>query len=276
MKENEPTAYQIRISSALLEYLKPEKENKYSKMAAFRDLLEQSVSADKQRPSSCSPLLKGQAAVTVSGLSKQWNWHRTTVSRFISALERLGAVKTKRRGGVIVITITCMAAEDESENSNLFSEDEQRMNRWLCGYLGIEELVETLVHFITETDRIFETGTTGKHTAGQASVGERLHRLMAHIILRNTDMIPADEKVNGALEKLFTGECGKDLARFLQRLTVAGLPLVGNGAPQDAVSPYNDNECTDIILRHYLPLIGCRTSVQGHNQPTEDAPSGRI
>lgn len=274
MKENEHATYQVRINSALLEYLKPETENKYSKTAAFRDLLEQSVSADKQSPSSCSPLMNGQAAVTVSGLSKQWNWHRTTVSRFLSRLEQLGAVKARQRGGVIIVTMTCMVTEDKNGKTGLLSEDDQRMNRWLCGYLAIEELVETLVHFIAETDRIFGIEATGKRPVGQTSVGERLHRLIAHIILRHTGMIPSDEKVNEALEKLFADECGKDLAHFLQRLTMAGLQLIENGATGGMASSYGGNECTDIILRHYLPLIDDRARVQGYNQLKEDAASG--
>lgn len=270
MKENEPVTYQVRISNALLEYIKPESGTKYSKMAAFRNLLEQSVSTDKGHPASCAPLLNGQAAVTVSGLSKRWNWHRTTVSKFLFMLEQYGAIKARQRGGFIIITMTCMTTEDGDKNTCLFSEDEQRMNRWLCGYLAIEELVETLVHFISGTDLIFGFDTTGKRMVGQTQIGERLHRLIAHIILRHTDIIPADKEVNEALEKLFADECGKDLARFLQRLTMAGLQLIGNGMPQDMVSPYSGNECTDIILRHYLPLISGRTSLLRHNQPKEN------
>lgn len=263
MKENKPVTYHIQISSGMLEYLKPESGSKYSRMAAFRDLLERAVSAEKRSPSSCAPLLYGQAAVTVNGLSKQWNWHRTTVSRFLSVLEQQGAAQSRQRGGFIIVTMTCLSPDNGEEKAKLFSEEEQRMNRWLCGYLAMEELAETIVHFITETDRIFGAGPTGRHTDRQLSVGQRLHSLIAHIILRHTDLIPADEKVNEALAKLFTEECGKDLARFLQRLTMAGLQLIGNDAPRETISACSGNECTDIILRHYLPFIGGRTRIHG-------------
>ncbi len=275
MKENKPATYQVRISNTLLDYLKPESGTKYSKIAAFRDLLEQSVSAGKKTPSSCAPLLNGQASVTISGLSKRWNWHRTTVSRFISTLEQFGAVKAKQRGGVVIVTMTCMVAEDEDKRTDLFSEDEQRMNRWLCGYLAIEEQVETLVHFITETDRIFDAEATGKRTDRKVSVGGRLHRLIAHIILQHTDMIPEKEQVNEALERLFADECGKDLARFLQRLTIAGLQLIGNDASQEASPACSSNKCTDIILLHYLPFIRGRKPFQGFNPSLNGMASGK-
>ena len=103
---------------------------------------------------------------------------------------------------------------------------------------------------------------TGKRSDWQASTGERLHKLIAHTILQRTNIIPTDERVNEALERLFLDECGKDLASFLQRLTLAGLRLIEAENPQEARAFYSGDETADIILRHYLPFI---TQEKPHN-----------
>ena len=128
------------------------------------------------------------------------------------------------------------------------------MNRWLCGYLTIEEWVEMLAHFITETDKLFVSEPTGKRSGRQASTGERLHKLIAHTILQRTSLIPADERVNEALERLFL-ECGKDLSRFLQRLTFAGLRLIEAGNLREAQATCSGDETADTILRHYFLFL---------------------
>ena len=79
MKENKTTQYRIQIGNDLLAYLHPESGEKYSKMAAFRHLIELATGDKKEFPAIAKPLPEGQVALTVSGLAKHWNWHRTTV-----------------------------------------------------------------------------------------------------------------------------------------------------------------------------------------------------
>ena len=226
MKENKTIQYRIQIGNDLLAYLHPESGEKYSKMAAFRHLIELATGDKKEFPAIAKPLPEGQVALTVSGLAKHWNWHRTTVRKFLIALEESDAVKVIGRSGYFILTVTCLVPDGENLQATLLSEDELLLNRWLCGYLTIEESVEMLAHFITETDKLFVSEQTDKPTDWQASIGERLHKLIAHTILQRTSIIPADERVNEALERLFLDECGKDLASFLQRLTLAGLRLI--------------------------------------------------
>ena len=255
MKEDKTTQYRIQIDKDLFDYLHPESGEKYSKMAAFRNLVEIAIGDKKEFPAIAKPLPVGQVALTVSGLAKHWNWHRTTVRKFLSELERLGGVKVTGRSGYFLLTMVCLLPDGEQTCAPLLSEEELLLNRWLCGYLTIEESVEMLAHFITETDKQFVAEPTGKHPGRQPSTGERLHKLVAHIILQRTGIIPADERVNEALEHLFLDECDKDLARFLERLTLAGLRLIENGKPKDAQATCSGDETIGIILRHYLPFI---------------------
>ena len=255
MKEDKTTRYRIQIGNDLLEYLHPESGEKYSKMAAFRNLIEIAIGDKKEFPAIAKPLPEGQVALTVSGLAKHWNWHRTTVRKFLIALEEADAVRIIGRSGYFILTIACVVPDDGNTKTPLMSEEEQLLNRWLCGYLTIEELVETLAHFITGTDKLFVSEPTGKRSGRQASTGERLHKLVAHIILHRTGIIPTDERVNAALERLFSEECGKDLARFLQRLTLAGLRLIEAENPWESQVTGSGDETADIILRHYLPFI---------------------
>ena len=252
MKEDKSTRYRIQIGNDLLAYLHPETGEKYSKMAA---LIELAIRDKKEFPAIAKPLPEGQVALTVSGLAKHWDWHRTTVRKFLSILEEAGAVKVIGRSGYFILTVACIVLDDGSTQTPLLSEEEMLLNRWLCGYLTIEELVETLAHFITGTDKLFASEPTGKRSDRQASTGERLHKLIAHTILQRTNLIPADGRVNEALERLFSEECGKDLARFLQRLTLAGLRLIEAGNSCDVQATCGGDEITDTILRYYLPFI---------------------
>ena len=273
MKENKTTQYRIQIGNDLLAYLHPESGEKYSKMAAFRHLIELATGDKKEFPAIAKPLPEGQVALTVSGLAKHWNWHRTTVRKFLIALEESDAVKVIGRSGYFILTVTCLVPDGENLQATLLSEDELLLNRWLCGYLTIEESVEMLAHFITETDKLFVSEQTGKPTDWQASIGERLHKLIAHTILQRTSIIPADERVNEALERLFLDECGKDLASFLQRLTLAGLRLIEAENPQEARASYSGDESADIILRHYLPFMTQEKPLKGLKPHKETKPT---
>ena len=273
MKEYKTTQYRIQIGNDLLEYLHPETGERYSKMAAFRNLIEIAVGDKKEFPAIAKPLPEGQVALTVSGLAKHWNWHRTTVRKFLSTLEEAGAVKVIGRSGYFILTIACLVPDGENTQTPLLSEEEQLLNRWLCGYLTMEELVETLAHFITDTDKLFVPEPTGKRSDWQATTGERLHKLIAHTILQCTNLIPADGQVNEALERLFSEECGKDLARFLQRLTFAGLRLIEAGTPSEAQATCSGDVTADIILRHYLPFITQEKPNNGLNLHGEGKPS---
>lgn len=276
MKENKTTQYRIQIGNDLLAYLHPESGEKYSKMAAFRHLIELATGDKKEFPAIAKPLPEGQVALTVSGLAKHWNWHRTTVRKFLIALEESDAVKVIGRSGYFILTVTCLVPDGENLQATLLSEDELLLNRWLCGYLTIEESVEMLAHFITETDKLFVSEQTGKPTDWQASIGKRLHKLIAHTILQRTSIIPIDERVNEALERLFLDECGKDLASFLQRLTLAGLRLIEAENPQEARASYSGDETADIILRHYLPFMTQEKPLKGLKPHGETQPMGGI
>ena len=104
MKENETTKYRVQIDNDLFAYLNPESGEKCSKMAAFRNLIEIANGDKKEFPAIAKPLPERQVALTVSGLAKHWNWHRTTVRKFLTALEEAGAVKVIGRSGYFILT----------------------------------------------------------------------------------------------------------------------------------------------------------------------------
>ena len=173
MKEEKAARCRILIDSGLLAYLNPESNEKHSKLAAFRNLIDLSIKDKKEFPAIAKPLSQGQVALTVSGLAKHWNWHRNTVRKFLTELELSEVAKVTGRSGYFILSMTCVLPEDGHINTPLLSEEELLLNRWLCGYLTIEEWVEMLVHFITETDKLFVTEPTGKRSDRQASTGER-------------------------------------------------------------------------------------------------------
>lgn len=269
MKERTSVAYRININYDLLEYLNPESGSKYSRMAAFRDLLELSIPGDKQPPSSLRALSERETAITVSGLAKRWNWHRATVRKFLSALEHFGTIRCRQHGGRLVLTAVCLVSDGDDKRTSFLTEEEQCLNRWLCGYISMEECVDTVVHFIAGTDELFASDMTVSDALSGVSTGERLHKLIAHLILHRTRLLPSNVKVNEALQRLFIHECGKDLAKFLWRLAFAGLQVIGNRSIHGVASPcQSDGTATgdlELILSHYLSYIGKETLPRANN-----------
>ena len=123
MKENETTKYRVQIDNDLFAYLNPESGEKCSKMAAFRNLIEIANGDKKEFPAIAKPLPERQVALTVSGLAKHWNWHRTTVRKFLSALEEAGAVKVIGRSGYFILTATCVVPDGKNSQVPLLSEE---------------------------------------------------------------------------------------------------------------------------------------------------------
>ena len=260
---NDSLDYAVKVSRKLLGYLSPDKDKKHSKITAFCDLLECAANGNQTsfaEKTTAFPMQEGQIAVTVSGLARHWNWHRTTVRNFLSTLESFGIFRMEQKRKYFILSLHLERVDENNKPEYILTEEERRLNQWLCGYVSMEEIVESVVRFITESDVSFSDKPTDKYK----KVGERLHYLIAHIILQHTNLIPADKVVSESLRRLFMEQCNSDLASLLLLLTVSGIRLMSEEQPQRFIIPCDipleARKDLDIVIRYYLPFISSGTA----------------
>ena len=71
--------YRIIADKELLEFLRSEEEDRFSKMDALCDLLDKAAGENRESLTyfgTAVTLRKGQFVTTVSNLARQWKWHR--------------------------------------------------------------------------------------------------------------------------------------------------------------------------------------------------------
>ena len=231
--------YRIIADKELLEFLRSEEEDRFSKMDALCDLLDKAAGENRESLTyfgTAVTLRKGQFVTTVSNLARQWKWHRATTHSFLDALEGFGMARIDAHKKFFLITMNYTLSETEGLQPRMMSPEEERINKWICGYLCLEEMAESAVQFITTTEHILSMPVTDNG----AGVGERLHKLFAHVILQRTNLFPANPTLSVTLERMYSEVCHRDLAIFLQLLASAGLNLLGGQRPE---------------LAQYLPLL---------------------
>ena len=231
--------YRIIADKELLEFLRSEEEDRFSKMDALCDLLDKAAGENRESLTyfgTAVTLRKGQFVTTVSNLARQWKWHRATARSFLDALEGFGMARIDAHKKFFLITMNYTLPETEGLQPRMMSPEEERINKWICGYLCLEEMAESAVQFITTTEHILSMPVTDNG----AGVGERLHKLFAHVILQRTNLFPANPTLSVTLERMYSEVCHRDLAIFLQLLASAGLNLLGGQRPE---------------LAQYLPLL---------------------
>lgn len=138
----------------------------------------------------------------------------------------------------------------------MMSPEEERINKWICGYLCLEEMAESAVQFITTTEHVLSMPVTDSG----AGIGERLHKLFAHIILQRTNLFPANPTLSATLERVYCEVCHRDVAIYLQLLASAGLNLIDVQCPKVpeyllALIPDKVSEDLRLLWEYYAPYF---------------------
>ena len=91
----------------LFEFLKPKPGERYSKLEAFCDLLSRGKSGPYvfNRYGEQLEILPGQFVVTISALSKKWQWQRATVRQFLEGLVALDQLEETKFYSSIIFTL---------------------------------------------------------------------------------------------------------------------------------------------------------------------------
>lgn len=251
--------YQIKADKFLLEYLRPRSTERTSKLDAFCELMNMAMSKDspseETRFGTTVHLYQGQFTVTVTDLAKKWNWHRVTVKSFLDKLVAMNYADMSSEGKFFVIAMRYTQPSEQEQNDVLFTKDEQRLVRWLSGYISVEEMLSSGVDFFKDTDKLFKPQLSDN----KADTGKRLHQFVSHIILSHSNLIPEQPDVNAALATLFTEHCHHDFIEFWRLLSLGGL-LFSSGQspilkPHLPELPTEVKKILDVIFAHYGTIL---------------------
>ena len=100
--------YRIIADKELLEFLRSDEEERFSKMDALCDLLDKASGESRDSLTyfgTTVTLRKGQFVTTVSNLARQWKWHRATTRSFLDALENFGMARIDAHKKFFLITM---------------------------------------------------------------------------------------------------------------------------------------------------------------------------
>lgn len=251
--------YQIKADKFLFEYLRPRATDRTSKLDAFCELMNMAMSKDtpseETRFGTTVHLHQGQFTVTVTDLAKKWNWHRVTVKSFLDKLVDMNYADMHSEGKFFVLTMRYTQPSEQDKNVVIFTKDEQRLVRWLSGYISAEEMFSSSVDFFKDTDKLFKP----QMTDGKADAGKRLHQFLSHIILSHSNLFPEQPDVNAALATLFTEYCRHDFIEFWHLLSLGGLlfssaqsPIFKPRLPE---LPAEVKKILDVIFAHYGTIL---------------------
>ena len=251
--------YRIIADKELLEFLRSDEEERFSKMDALCDLLDKASGESRDSLTYFGTnvtLRKGQFVTTVSNLARQWKWHRATTRSFLDALEKFGMARIDAHKKFFLITMNYTLPGTEGLQPRMMSPEEERINKWICGYLCLEEMAESAVQFITTTEHVLSMPVTDSG----AGIGERLHKLFAHIILQRTNLFPANPTLSATLERVYCEVCHRDVAIYLQLLASAGLNLIDVQCPKVpeyllALIPDKVSEDLRLLWEYYAPYF---------------------
>ncbi len=258
--------YQIKADKSLLDYLRPRTTERLSKLDAYCELMNMATDKEKQseetRFGTTVHLHKGQFTITVTELAKKWNWHRVTVKSFLNKLVAMDYAEMFSEGKFFVITMHYIQPLEKEINEVPFSKDEQKIVRWLSGYIGVEEIVSSGVDFFKDTDALFKPQVTDS----KADAGSRLHRLVSHLILSHSNLIPEQEDVNVALASLFCEHCHYDFIKFWCLLSLGSIHFSNTqnviSKPPLVELPDEVKQHLEVIFTYYGTLLRSPLSIE--------------
>ena len=133
--------YRIIADKELLEFLRSDEEERFSKMDALCDLLDKASGESRGSLTyfgATVTMRKGQIVTAVGTRDRQWDWRRETASRDLDALENFGMARIDAHKKFFLITMNYTLPETEGLQPRMMSPEEERINKWICGYLCLE------------------------------------------------------------------------------------------------------------------------------------------
>ncbi len=253
------SSYGITLSREVLTFLQetaPAETNRFSKLDAYVHLLESAADTPSKVIISGEPvaLSKGQLVSSFSELAEVWNWHRGNVRLFIQSLENLKALTTERVGKKLIITLPLLF-ESDSTPVRLVGEEGRGWLRFILGISSVDEFFSLFDKAMNEAETSLaeSSSNAGAPEVSAEVIGNRLRRLLDHLVLHASDFAVGTPELHEALHHLFVVECNCDLMLFLSLLSFGGIAnikeAVGDTAPFQL--PDEARNGLQVIVAHY-------------------------
>lgn len=262
------TSYNITMSSQLLKFLQDTSSvdaNRFSKLDAYIYLLESATASPMEvRISGESVTLsKGQLVSSFSELAEVWNWHRGNVRMFIQSLINLGAVTTERVSKKLIITLPLLF-EGETIPVRLIDREERGVLRFILGISSVDEFFDFFDQAMNEaecslSEQSYNTEIP-EHSA--IAIGNRLRKLIDHLVLHASDFTIGTPDLHEALHHLFAIECNCDLMLFFSLLSFGGIANIMESSGDKTPIQLSEEARGDlnIIVAHYSKWLGRKKS----------------
>ncbi len=234
----------------------PVDANRFTKLDAYVHLLETAADTANDVRISGEPvaLSKGQFVSSFSELAEVWNWHRGNVRLFIQSLENLGTLTTERVGKKLIITLPLLF-EGETSPVRLVGEEERGWLRFILGISSVDEFFSLFDRAMNEAETSLAESSSNAEVpeVSAVAIGNRLRRLLDHLVLHASDFAVGTPELHEALHHLFAVECNCDLMLFLSLLSFGGIAnikeAVGDVAPLQLSDEARNG--LQVIVAHY-------------------------
>ena len=161
----------VKLTPVQLEYLCGMTKKGASRLGAYLSLLQEAVETETSyTPPYGQPfnLVPGQLVISITDLSKRWNWARETVRKFIDQLVSLKLLTKESLDRCSLITMTIEWLDVEYEPVFLYpfpaieipKQLTDCMDTWLCGDSVDDELLESIGDTIRSFDDTDDNGSS--------------------------------------------------------------------------------------------------------------------
>lgn len=252
-------SYDITLSREVLIFLQENTAtdgNRFSKLDAYVHLLESVRNFESKFIVSgeSMTLRKGQLVTSYSELADQWKWSRSNVKAFIESLVELKALTAERVGKKLLVTLPLLFKGDITP-VRLLSPEEQSCLRFILGILSVDEF---FIMFDRAMGEMENNLTLCGDTQQDRPLGNRLRRLVDHLVLHASNFAVGTAELHEALEHLFTIECGRDLMLFLSLLSFGSVADINENLGVTIPFQISDDarRNLDIVIAHYSKWLG--------------------
>lgn len=268
--------YSIKMSRELMTFLQdttPVDANRFSKLDAYIHLMESATDSSHEVKISGESVTisKGQLVSSFSELAEVWNWYRGNVRMFIQSLINLGGATTERIGKKLVITLP-LHFEGEVSPVRLVDREERGLLRFILGISSVDEFFDFFDQAMNEAESSLSESPSDTEISERSTIaiGNRLRKLIDHLVLRASDFASGTPELHEALHHLFAIECNCDLMLFFSLLSFGGIANIMESAGDTAPVQLSDRARDDlrIIVGHYTKGLGHEKSSAKPDTPT--------
>ena len=246
MKHNNENTMTVSADIGLFMYLQEKVCERKTKTEAYCNLLK------KSSENFVSPILKGrnqalgshQCHVTITDLSIEWHWHRSTVRAFLEKLEEYGQIEIIRLPKSFIITMPVQGNREDSNIGNSKSDFIQRLHpilsEWVSDKCATREAGERCVQTLRDNTTAFAESladSCANNSEMSLKTDEHLNVVKQHLLesmaiasLQKT-ICESNKNSDKAIAAFFENDLGGDGEAFLEASKVLAELLINGMSP---------------------------------------------